>query len=154
MGLSLPHDGKKNIWRWTRKPSDPRARPWRLRSPLWLLSKPRLPVLSGLRTCLSRCLSLSRLAWSSPLRVKETLFPVNTTDFKFTEAKSDARNRVARGKRVAHFDANAHSEGEAFSLLWGIQTSQMESYLAAGGFLLWIPFNNNKILGVGPLGSL
>ncbi len=52
--------------------------------------------------------------------MKETLFPVNTTayyGFKFIEAKSDARNRVARAKSVAHFDANAHSEGDAFSLL-------------------------------------
>lgn len=72
--------------------------------------------------------------------MKETLFPANTMDFKFTEAKSDARNKVARAKSVANFDANAHSERDAFSLLLRcdntVSTSQTESYLAAGGFLL------------------
>ncbi len=65
---------------------------------------------------------------------------MNTTDFKLTEAKSDARNRVAGAKSVANFDANAHSERDAFSMLLRcnstVSTSQIESYLAACDFSL------------------
>jgi hypothetical protein len=61
-------------------------------------------------------------------------------DFKFNEAKSDARNKVDKAKSVANLDANAHSERGAFSLLLRcdstVSTSQTESHLAAGGFLL------------------
>jgi hypothetical protein len=61
-------------------------------------------------------------------------------DFKFTEAKSDARNKFAGAKSVFNFAANAHSERDAFSLILPydrtVSTSQTESYLAACGFLL------------------
>lgn len=61
----------------------------------------------------SSAVTLISWALRGLLRLKEILFPVNTTDFKLTEA----RNRVAGAKSVAYFDTNAHSQRDAFSLL-------------------------------------
>jgi hypothetical protein len=50
----------------------------------------------------SSAVTLISWAFRGLLRLKEILFPVKTTDFKLTEAKSDARNRVAGANSVAN----------------------------------------------------